>query len=218
MVEGSAARLHDHGDEVEVGAFGCGRARPGEPVVRRVELRARRRRFRPRVRAAHELDRPCVRLGLVQRDPARDHLRRHEVVGVRRVLVEADRLRPRRLPEDVVLEDPHAAVAGELRGEASGALGEHLRGDDVVRLPGVAELARSILRVAPGYPVHLVRTDPGLVLAVEQAARSARGGARARARRRDPPRRSRKPSRRNASTCSAVNSVDQERGRVFSGS
>ena len=82
--------------------------------------------------------------------------------------MEADRLRARRLPEHVVLEDPHAAVAGELRGEAAGPLGEHLRGDDVVRLPRVAELPRAVLGVAAGNPVHLVRPDPGLVLAVEE--------------------------------------------------
>ena len=82
--------------------------------------------------------------------------------------MEADRLRPRRLPEDVVLEDAHAAVARELRGEAAGPLGEHLRGDDGVRLPRVAELPRAVLGVAPGHPVHLVRADPGLVLAVEE--------------------------------------------------
>jgi hypothetical protein len=82
--------------------------------------------------------------------------------------VEADRLRPGWLPEDVVLEDPHARVAGELRGEPARALGQHLRRDDGVRLPRVAELARAVLRVAPGNPVHLVRADPGLVLAVEE--------------------------------------------------
>jgi hypothetical protein len=43
-----------------------------------------------------------------------------------------------------------------------------LRGDDRVRLPCVAELARSVLGVAPWHPVHLVRPDPGLVLAVEE--------------------------------------------------
>ena len=130
--------------------------------------RSRRRRLRPRVRAADELDRAGVRLRLVQRDPARDHLRRDEVVGVRRVLVEADRLRSWRFPENVVLEDPDAAVAGELGGEAARPLGEHLRRDDGVRLPGVAELPGAILGVAAGNPVHLVRPDPGLVLAVEE--------------------------------------------------
>ena len=82
--------------------------------------------------------------------------------------MEADRLRARRLPEDVVLEDAHAAVAGELRGESARPLGEHLRGDDVVGLPRVAELPRAVLGIASGHPVHLVRPDPGLVLAVEE--------------------------------------------------
>ncbi len=82
--------------------------------------------------------------------------------------MEADRLRARRLPEDVVLEDPHAAVAGELRRKAARPLGEDLRGDDVVGLPRVAELPRAVLGIASGNPVHLVGPDPGLVLAVEQ--------------------------------------------------
>jgi hypothetical protein len=120
------------------------------------------------MRAEHELERARVGLGLVERDPARDHLRRHEVVGVRGVLVEPDRLRPRRLPEDVVLEDPDTVVTGELGSEATGPLGEDLRRDDIVGLPRVAELARAVFRVAAGNPVHLVRPDPGLVLAVEQ--------------------------------------------------
>jgi hypothetical protein len=120
------------------------------------------------VRAADELERARVRLRHVERDPARDHLGRDEVVGVRRVLVEPDRLRAGRLPEHVVLEDPDAAVAGELRGEATGPLGEHLRGHDRVRLPGIAQLPGAILGVAAGDPVDLVRANPGLVLAVEE--------------------------------------------------
>jgi hypothetical protein len=82
--------------------------------------------------------------------------------------VEPDRLRAGRLPEDVVLEDPHAAVAAELRREASRALGEHLRRDDRVGLPRIAELPCSVLGVAARHPVDLVRTDAGLVLADEE--------------------------------------------------
>jgi hypothetical protein len=120
------------------------------------------------VRTTDELEWAGVGLRLVERDPARDHLRRDEVVGIGGVLVEADRLRSRRLPEHVVLEDPNAVVAGELRGEATGPLGEHLRGHDRVRLPGIAQLPGAILGVAAGDPVDLVRADPGLVLAVEE--------------------------------------------------
>ncbi len=92
----------------------------------------------------------------------------HEVVRVGRVLVEADRLRPWRLPEDVVLEDPHAPVAGELGGKSARPLGKDLRGDHVVGLPCVAELPRAVLGIASGNPVHLVGPDARLVLAVEQ--------------------------------------------------
>jgi hypothetical protein len=82
--------------------------------------------------------------------------------------VEADRLGARGFPEDVVLQDPHAAVPDELRGEAAGSLGQHLRRHDVVRLPGIAQLSRPILRIATGHPVHLVGPDARLVLAVEE--------------------------------------------------
>ena len=57
--------------------------------------------------------------------------------------MEPDRLRAGRLPEDVVLKDPDAGVAGELSGETPGARREYLGGDDVVGLPRVAELARA---------------------------------------------------------------------------
>ena len=82
--------------------------------------------------------------------------------------MEADRLRPRRLPEHVVLEDPDAAVVGELRGQAPRPLAEHLRRDDGVRLPRVAQLPGAVIGVASGDPVHLVGADPGLVLAIEE--------------------------------------------------
>ena len=224
-MERAAARLDDDRNRVELRALGRSCPRPCEPVVGRVELRPRRRRLRPRVRAADELDRPGVCLRLVERDPARDHLRRDEVVGVRGVLVEPDRLRPRRLPEDVVLENAHAAVARELRGESAGSLGQHLSRDDVVRLPRVAELARAVLRIAAGHPVHLVRPDPGLVLAVEQRDVALAEESRPRSET-SPSSTIRKPSLPNASTCSAVNdsikrvaATDRyERGRVLSGS
>ena len=82
--------------------------------------------------------------------------------------MEADRLRARRLPEDVVLEDPHAPVAGELGGKSARPLGEDLCGDHVVGLPRVAELPRAVLGIASRNPVHLVGPDARLVLAVEQ--------------------------------------------------
>ncbi len=83
--------------------------------------------------------------------------------------MEADRLCPRRLPEHVVLEDPHPAIAHQLRGEPARSCRQHLRGDHVVGLPGVAELACAVLRIPAGHPVHLVGSDAGLVLAFEQA-------------------------------------------------
>jgi hypothetical protein len=82
--------------------------------------------------------------------------------------VEPDCLRAGRFPEDVVLEDSHAAIPPELRCESTRPFGEHLRRDDRVGLPRVAELPCSVLPVAARDPVHLVGTDPGLVLAVEE--------------------------------------------------
>ena len=76
---------------------------------------------RPVVRPAHVGDRSGVGLRLVQRHPARHHLRRHQIVGVGAVLVEADRLRPGRLPEHVVLEDhtPGSSSAATRGGRCS---------------------------------------------------------------------------------------------------
>ena len=57
---------------------------------------------------------------------------------------------------------------GELPREPADPLVEHLGGDRLVRLPAVADLARAVLRVAPGHPVDLVGLDAGLVVAVEE--------------------------------------------------
>ena len=78
------------------------------------------------------------------------------------------RARAGRLPEAVVLEHARAAVAHQLGGEAAGPLAQHLRRDQVVGAPAVADLARQVLGVAPALPVHLVGLDAGGVLAREQ--------------------------------------------------
>jgi hypothetical protein len=82
--------------------------------------------------------------------------------------VEADRLRPGRLPEHVVLEDPHPRVVHQLGGESADPRRQDLRRDHGVRAPGVAQLPGAVLRIASLDPVDLVRLDPRLVLAVEQ--------------------------------------------------
>src|SRR5207302_8832809 len=94
--------------------------------------------------------------------------RRHEVVEVAPVLVHAERLGAGRLPEAVVLADAYSVPAGELRGEPSAPLRQNLRGDRRVCLPAVADLARSIVRVASGEPVHVVGLDPRRPLAGEE--------------------------------------------------
>ena len=82
--------------------------------------------------------------------------------------MEADRLRPGRLPEHVVLQDPRPPVAAELCPEPAGAFGEHLRGDHRVRPPAVADLTRPVLGVPSRHPVDLVGLDARLVDALEQ--------------------------------------------------
>src|SRR4030095_746127 len=81
---------------------------------------------------------------------------------------EPDRLGPRWLPQHVVLKDPNALVPHQLRREPADPRREHLRGDHRVRLPGVAELPGPVLGIPALATVHLVRPDPGLVLALEQ--------------------------------------------------
>ena len=82
--------------------------------------------------------------------------------------MEPDRLRPRRLPQHVVLQDPNALVPHQLRREPADPRREHLRRDHRVRLPRVAELPGAVLGISALDPVHLVGLDAGLVLALEQ--------------------------------------------------
>jgi hypothetical protein len=81
--------------------------------------------------------------------------------------VHAERLRAGRLPEAVVLEHPRSAVAAEAGGDAACPLAQHLRGDEVVRPPAVADLPGHVLAIAPALPVDLVGGDPGGVVALE---------------------------------------------------
>ncbi len=75
VVEGAAARLHHHRHPLDLGPLGRCLVERREPVVGRVEAAAVGRRLRPQVRAAHVLDRAALGEGLVERDPAGDHLR-----------------------------------------------------------------------------------------------------------------------------------------------
>jgi hypothetical protein len=120
------------------------------------------------MRAGGVRDRPGLGARVVEGDPAGDHLGRHEVVEVAAVLVHPERLRARRLPDHVVLEDADAVPAHELRGEAAGPLGQDLHCEAAVGLPAVADLPRAVVGVAARDPVHVVRPDAGLVAAGEQ--------------------------------------------------
>jgi hypothetical protein len=168
VVEGRTACLHDDRDELRLDARGCGAADGLEPVGRSVKLAAVLGRARPAVRARGEGDRARLGRRVVEGDPARDHLRRDDVIEVAPVLVHAERLRPGRLPDAVVLEEPHAFPPHQLGGEAARSFREHLVRDGEVRLPAVADLARAVLGVAARDPVHLVGPDPRLVVAREE--------------------------------------------------
>src|SRR5439155_12631101 len=125
-------------------------------------------RPRPPLRPGRVRDRTSLRRGVVQRDPAGDHLRRDEVIEVAPVLMHAERLRTRRLPDAVVLDDPYAVPPHQRRSEPACPLPEHLGRDAPVGLPAVADLTGAILGVASRDPVHLVWANPGLVAAGEQ--------------------------------------------------
>ena len=103
---------------------GAAAAHRREPVLGRVEAAAVRRHLRPAVRAARVLDRAALGARVVERHPAGDHLRRHQVVGERAVLVHAQRARAGRLPEAVVLQHARAAVAHQLGGDAADPLAQ----------------------------------------------------------------------------------------------
>ena len=131
--------------------------------------------------------------------------------------MEPDRLRPGRLPQHVVLQDPDSAIPHERSGETTDALGEHLCGDDRVGLPGVAELPRPVLGIASRNPVDLVRADPGLVLTVEETP-VAVSQRLERAFRNEPFLDDQEAVAPESVDLLRCESVDQERGRVFSGS
>ena len=211
----SRLRLHDDRHEVELGPFGAAARGPASQSSGAWNSE-RGRCLRPGVRSAHELDRACIRPRLVQRDPAGDHLRRDEVVRVGGVLVEADRLRSGRLPEDVVLEDPHAAVS------ASRAASLPVRSESTCAATTVSDFqALQSWRVrssgrgpAPSSPR---RGGSPSRTGRRRAARSAREAARARGWDETflDDEKAVSPERLDLLGCERV---DQDRGRVLSGS
>ena len=82
--------------------------------------------------------------------------------------MEAEGPAARRLPQQVVLREPRAGPAGELRAGRADLGGENGRGDGAVRLPAVADLAGQVGGVAALAPVPLVRLEPGLELAAKE--------------------------------------------------
>ena len=76
----------------------------------------------------------------------------------------------RRLPQEIVLNDPRAGPAGELGDGAADAWVEHDPGDGAVGLPAVADLARQAGVAGALLPVDLVGPHAGLEFTAEQAA------------------------------------------------
>ena len=165
-MERRAARRHLDRHHLGLDAGRPHLVHPAEPVLRRVERVARRQRA-PGVRAARVVDRAGVGRRLVERHPAGRHVRRLEERHVGRVLMGQQRLARGRLPDHVVLQQPHARLAGELGREAGVALGERDAREPAVGLPDVAELARAVGRRDAGRVVDLVGREPGLPLVLE---------------------------------------------------
>ena len=176
MVKGDAAGRHlDRHDLGLVASLRCGLAEILAIVIGRVEA-ADRRRHLPAMRAARILDRAAGGTGVVERHPAGAETRRHHPVAVAVVLVEAQRLRPRRLPDHIVLGDARAVPAHQLGTGPAHGLGQDDPGDGPVRAPAVADLTGEVGRVAPLAPVPLVGVEAGLELAAEQGLEPGTGG------------------------------------------
>ena len=77
------------------------------------------------------------------------------------------RLARGRLPDHVVLQQPHAGLAGQLGGEARIALRQRDVGEPAIGLPDVAELARAVGRRHARRVVDLVGREAGLPLVLE---------------------------------------------------
>src|SRR4030081_2525866 len=82
--------------------------------------------------------------------------------------MEAEGLRARGLPEQVILADARARPPRQRRAQAAHLLFEPDPSNGPVGLPAVADLPRPIRRVPSLAPVPFVRMQAGLELAAEQ--------------------------------------------------
>ena len=82
--------------------------------------------------------------------------------------MEAERLAPRRLPDDVVLANARSRPPAQLGAGLADIAPQHDRGDGEIRFPAVADLPRQILTVAPHPPIPFVGVEPGFECAGEQ--------------------------------------------------
>src|SRR5580700_6039855 len=143
-------------DQLDAGTDGGGgMAKALAVVLRRVEL-PERRKSSPAVRAARVLDGAASGACVVERHPAGDEACGDDPVAVAVVLMEAEGLRARWLPEYVILSDARAWPSRQRRAQASHLLFEHDPRNGPVGLPAVADLPRAIRRVPPLAPVPFV--------------------------------------------------------------
>ena len=147
----------------------CAAAVTGDPVVLGgVELAHPIRCRGPAVRPPGNLQGAAVCGGVVERDPAREHLGRRVPGQVGVVAVKAQRPGARRLPQHVVLGDAGAGPAREAGHSLAEAGVEHHRRDQTVGLPAVADLAGERRIAVALAPVDLVGGGAGLEVAPEQ--------------------------------------------------
>src|SRR6185436_8678875 len=106
-------------------------------------------------------------LGVIERDPAGHHFAGHDPAIVGIILMEAERLAARWLPDDIVLADAGARPAAQSRAGLADIAPKHDRGDGEIRFPPVADLPRQVLAIAAEPPVPFIGIKSGLELAGE---------------------------------------------------
>ena len=140
-------------------------------MLRRVELTGLRKDS-PAMRAARVLDRAASGGRVVQRHPAGGESGGDHPFAVAVVLMEAERFRARRLPDDVVLTDAGAAPAGQraqMRPISSLSTIRAIVRSDFQPF----NLASTIGRVAPVTPIPFIRIEAGLELTSKQRFEAA---------------------------------------------
>ncbi len=125
------------------------------------------------MRAPHIFDRTLMGFRVVESDPAGKHFRWHDPIVVAVVLMEAERLCPRRFPDNIVLPDPRARPAAQFCRCPAYVGSQHDRCYDKIRFPSVADLPSEIVAIPPQAPIPLIGIEPRLELARKQGFETA---------------------------------------------